>query len=313
MRMNIGTTSTSCGIISVLRYTTKIRSRPRNRSRAKAYAASVDETITTSVPSTETTSPFTMNRPNGRKFHASAKLCQAISDPIALGGVLKTSSAGFRAVSSAQRNGARKNSSTTVSSTCEMIGPRCTRRCLLWCAEAAAGTLAGRDTPTSVVIVHPPFLTDELQSRDGHDDDEEHPCGGRRKTHLELLEPDAVQVHHEGLRAHARSSAGEDVRLDEDLERRDEGHRHREEHAGRQQRQHDGEEPPDRPRTVDRGGLHERAGHSVERGGEDEHVVAEPLPHRHHHHTSHGPCRRAQEVRRIAAGHRLPQSVDDAA
>src|SRR3954453_16784220 len=220
MRMNIGTTRTSCGIISVLRYTTKIRSRPRNLNRANAYAASTDETITTSVPRTETTRPFTMSRPQGRKFLASTKLRKTSCDPIGFGGVLNTSAGGFSAVKNAQRKGARKNSSTTVSSTCEISDRSSIRRRPRGCAWATVA--AGRETPTSVVIVHPPLLADELQGRDRHDDEEQDPRRGGRRTELELLEPGPVQVHDQGLGAHARAAAREDVALDEHLEGRDE-------------------------------------------------------------------------------------------
>ena len=66
MRMNIGTTVTSCGTISVPRYSRKIRSRNRKRSRANAYADSTDVTHTTTVPASATNRPLSMNRPNGR-------------------------------------------------------------------------------------------------------------------------------------------------------------------------------------------------------------------------------------------------------
>src|SRR4051794_1464013 len=147
-------------------------------------------------------------------------------EPIAFGGVLNTSSAGLSAVSRAQTNGARKNNSTSVRRACDRnarSGLLCRRR-----PTPSTVAAAGR-VRTSVVIVDPPLLEEELQGRDDHDDREEEPGDGRRLAHLELLESDPVEVQDQRLGADPGSAAGQNVRLDEDLERSDERERHREE------------------------------------------------------------------------------------
>src|SRR3954453_9342718 len=106
---NIGITMTSCGTISVLRYSTNRPPRKRKLSRANAYPDRADATSVTEVPTAATKIVLRMNRPNGREFQASAKLPNWMLEPNGLGGTVKTSALGFSADSTIQMIGSMKS------------------------------------------------------------------------------------------------------------------------------------------------------------------------------------------------------------
>src|SRR3954462_3994898 len=122
-------------------------------------------------------------------------------EPNRCGVAVNTSSAGFSEVDTAYSNGTRKRIATIVSRTCDT--PERTRR--------------PTTTAVSDVIVHPLALAHELDRGDGHDDHEQHPAGRRRQAHGQELPALVVDVHHDGLGGHARTTLGQDERLREHL------------------------------------------------------------------------------------------------
>src|SRR5215203_6531108 len=121
------------------------------------------------------------------------KLLNLTSDPNSLGGTVKTSALGLRADTSIQIIGTRNSRATSDSKIWETIGV--TRDMPFRGLELGCGVVAAAAAPkagvgvkvgVSLVIVHPPLLSDELEDRDHQDDDEQHPGDGRSEAQLEI-------------------------------------------------------------------------------------------------------------------------------
>src|SRR6478752_4873154 len=119
---------------------------------------------------------------------------------ITRGGMANTSAFGFSAVLIIHTKGKSQSNATRRRNPWDMS----------W--------LSGIPLVRALSIVDPPFLDEELDRGDGHDDDEEDPGKSRGIAHLEELESVVIEVQHQGRRADAGSATGEDVGLREDLE-----------------------------------------------------------------------------------------------
>src|SRR5215212_3958883 len=158
------------------------------------------------------------------------KLLNLTSDPNNFGGTVKTSALGGGWERSIQIIGTRNSRATSDSRIWETT--EVTRDLTFRAAELGCGVVATAAAPSagvgvkvgvSLVIMHPPLLSDELEDRDHQDDDEQHPGDGRGEAHFVELETLLVQVDHHGGSGVPRASSGEDIRLGEDLEGRDQG------------------------------------------------------------------------------------------
>lgn len=113
------------------------------------------------------------------------------------------------------------------------------------------------------------LLEPKLQRRGNHDDGKQNPTDGRGVTHFEVLKPVVLEVVHHGRRAYAGSARRQNIRLDEHLKGRDEGHHHPEKDGWRQQGKRDPPKSSPRLCPVNGGRLVQRARARTQPGRED--------------------------------------------
>src|SRR5690606_4482865 len=264
-----GSTSSCLGTISTDRNSANSTSRPRNSSRANAYAPSEQNASWPIVTAPATTSEFTSCVPNGMVAKTSAKFDHSHSRGSRVGGTVAVSGCDLSAVSTCQTNGPIIATEPATSTA--------------WVAtEPSSDPRALRGARRRSDIVDPPALQPELDEREGADQqhEQEGQRGGRALVRLD--EGLLVEQRDDRLRRAERRVRGgrraHDVDEVEDLQRRDDVDDGAEEDRRAEHRQRDAPEPLPGVRAVDLRGLPVLLRDRLDARDEDHQVVADLGP-----------------------------------
>src|SRR5690606_2852473 len=264
-----GSTSSCLGTISTDRNSANSTSRPRNSSRANAYAPSEQNASWPIVTAPATTSEFTSCVPNGMVAKTSAKFDHSHSRGSRVGGTVAVSGCDLSAVSTCQTNGPIIATEPATSTA--------------WVAtEPSSDPRALRGARRRSDIVDPPALQPELDEREGADQqhEQEGQRGGRALVRLD--EGLLVEQRDDRLRRAERRVRGgrraHDVDEVEDLQRRDDVDDGAEEDRRAEHRQRESPEPLPGVRAVDLRGLPVLLRDRLDARDEDHQVVADLGP-----------------------------------